>query len=381
MRTRRATIKMNRSGKKETVKPSASAHEMSFSGLKSLSEDAEDELEVDIEQKPTSVSTSQSNPEFQVNTTNSPSIDTHATATDYNVKESNLQDDTSIVTTQNSALLQNPSAMSFVPPPPLEGSDFVELPPSPPSTLVPLKKKDETIDHHRTKKSLPRPMSVADIVLPPPPSLVPLKQSNTLSDTGLPPSLNFKIPSQEEKVDLPVSSTNERRGNTQMPLHQHDLGNIACTDLPPPIEIASQQFNIAGIELPSPINDPVATDVELSTSKSDVNSPPPLSTTESSLPLPPSLELPPQLLQTSITPETQHSIVDIQLLKRNIPPLTSIDHIPSAIDQLRFLLGNDVQLPPSRMTSTALPEMDMTWLSKRTGIEQLRHFLAIECTS
>ena len=376
MKTRRATIKMNRSERKRgTVVPSSSAQDMSLSALKSLEEEQENEDETDnIPLK--NVTASQSYPEFKSHQTNTATASTgnHNTVTPCNEQEKKTIQayspiKRSLSQTQNNtascpSVTQSIADMEL--PPPLDTSP-VSLRPSdsslPPAVIPPKTKRLDSDARSRPqlpKRSPKKQVSVEDIVLPPPPSLVPIKRPSI--SKGQPHNIPHTPiqPLPDSMVDLPP------------PINGEDIKRT-------PFE---SKTSVADL-LPPPITETALTNVELDIA-ANTELPPPLDWSS----------LSPQAL---ICPEEPHPMVDVmpatgndrlatvdvQFLMDKMPPLDpSIDNIPSAIDQLRYILLKDDGRQFSDIYSTKeyalLPEISKPWLSEETGIEQLRSFL-VEC--
>ena len=392
VRSRRATIKMPKTDKKPNVKPSSSLHEMRLGKLKSLEEDEEKE-EPDTgkkEEEPgrLNVTTSQSYPNFKSEHAITPihkeqKQDQESMPTPENRKEIMIEKNTA-----SSNISPKPVKQVSVPPdfqlPPVADMDLplppppLDMPPCEPlkqpdsmskttsphasATFVPMAKEKPPASSFATQPQwsdrppLTRPMSVADIELPPPPSLVPMKRANTLSDIKLPPPIDFQIPQTTGEsmpmmdMDLPPLLTID----ATLPAQDPTGINNTCIPLPPPPDSLEMPQLADLSSLPSiPMNvEPIESQVVVSPPKPDA-------------------------LNQDLQNKIEWSNAELEHLKGMLPPLDPVDHIPSAIDQLKFVLTNDQAQSSDTSQYSLLPELKKTWLSEKNGIEQLRHFLNV----
>ena len=406
--------------KRGSVKPSASAHEMTFSGLKSFDEEEEEqEQQIDIGKtlKHPVVTNSQSFPEFKTQQVTRTSVDTGSTQDEkqqtgpYNPtttvpthnEPSVVNQETSCasevvpldlppplttppVAIKDSASADLPSPLT-TPPVPLRDSSIANVDLPPPPTLVPLHTSPL---HTSPRKPLTRPLSVADIELPPPLSFVPMKRANTMSQMELPPLLKLELPPPMNDIPPPMNDIpppmNDipplMKGNfTEVPAPKHQT-SLVDIHLPPPIEDYTGnilQSNVTDLQLPPPmvLNDTSKVPVTGETlTGSDLMS----CGANDPFILPPLLnDLPPSIAPLpvlhAITEGISSTVPISVLMKQRVPSLSSLNHIPSAIDQLRYILANDNHQLPPNMRQNVVDSSTAFTSSEKTGIEQLRQIL------
>ncbi len=386
---------------------------MSLSSLKSLEEE-EDEAEGGK----TKVTTSQSYPEFQTNNTlvSDPSTNNASTVTSQTIQENKT---VRAPSPMNSSMLPKQSMRSSPPlptsiiqsiadiPPPLDvqTTDNTDTKTSSllPQKLSPLNEETKELDSVQTtqpreiKKSPRKQVSVEDIVLPPPPSLVPIvKRSNTISDGCIPHV--WPIPSALADLPPPMDGNYIFRNSPAQFKTKAARSNSTSAPSLQTTRTEKQlqlQKNISNIELPPPftmdLSLPPTMDLSLPPTM-DLSSLPPTGIDLASFPPPPSsVDLSSHPPPPIVSPETAAALViqekknnmstiDMQVLLNKIPPLDpALDNLPSALDQLRYILTNDDNRQSTTIYSTKeyalLPEINKPWLSEETGIEQLRSFL------
>lgn len=184
-------------------------------------------------------------------------------------------------------------------------------------------------------------------------------------------------------MDLPLPDTLLPHTMTSSTDHQTPAVEDVIQQLPPDIggkKVSESELSIADMQLLPPIDDlNIANDTPTGDFPAfmnpfpDFNSSTVTETTELPPLLPDMLPDPPAAPGLVEQQSTPLPTIEVQVLRQNLPPPTSTDHIESSIDQLQFLLANDDDITTAALTHDNDTNPD--WLTKQTGIEQLHHFL------